>query len=444
MAVIADAVVIGGGMAGIAAAVSLTRSGAQVILLETKKFLGGRVYSIPDRCSGEWIDNGQHALMGCYHQTFSLLHELGTEDGVRFQPRIDVPYRGAKGLRDRLKGFPLPGPFHLLGGLLGMSSLSWRDKLSAIYFGAQMKRKRAVREGETVEQLYRRFGQSDVLRQRMWDSIALSALNEETAYADASLLQTVLRQAFFSAAADSRMALACVPLQKLHGEAASEYLRKRNGEVWLERRAERLELDDRGRIAAVFLSTGERIACGACLCATPAKAALKLIQKSNLNERVPIPNLGESPILSVYLWYDRSMSEDAFCCLQDCTFEWIFHRANFMNPGEHRSHCACLVVSAARRLQHRSRDELVKLAIEDIRRVYPGDGEQAPTHECVFWEPRATFSATPANIKKRLDAQTDIPNFFLAGDWTNTGLPATIEGAVVSGNRAANRIQANI
>lgn len=437
MVVTADVAVIGGGMAGIAAAVSLARSGARVTLLEARKFLGGRVYSIPDRRTGDWIDNGQHALMGCYHQTFALLRELGTESGIRFQPRIDVPYRGADGMRDRLRGFSLPGPLHLLGGLLSMRSLSWSDKLSALYFGMQMNRKNAVREGETVEQLCRRLGQSDVLKQRMWDSIALSALNEETGQADASLLQTVLRQAFFSSAADSRMALAAVPLQKLHGDAVNDYLRTRNGQVLIERRVERLEWEN-DRVTAAVLASGERLACGSCVCAVPAPAASKVMSQSGLGEIVPIPELGQSPILSVYLWYDRPVSEEAFCCLQDSGYEWIFHRTNFMNPGEHSSHCVCLLVSAARRFLKRSREELIALAVEDVQRAYPESGSTPPTHAVVFWEPRATFSPTPENVKNRLGAQTTLSNLFLAGDWTDTGLPATIEGAVASGYRIAD------
>lgn len=431
------AVVIGGGLAGLAAAVSLARHGVQVLLLESKKFLGGRVYSIRDRDTGDWIDNGQHALMGCYHQTFGLLRELETLEGVSFQPRIEVPYRGADGMRDVLRGYPLPGPFHLLGGLLSMRSLSWKDKLSALYFGARMKMNRFAREGETIFQLCNRLGQSPAICKRMWDPIALSALNEDVDRADAALFRTVLSQAFFSSAADSRMALAAVPLQKLHGERAVEYLEQRGGSVRLESRVERLETHGR-QIEAVILSSGERIACGACVAAVPAPVLAKLIRNSGLEERLPIPVLGQSPILSVYLWYDRPLSNEPFCCLQDCAYEWIFHRTNFMQPGEHRSYCVCLIVSAARRYQGLRRDDLIEMAIGDIRRVYPECGNPLPSHAAIFWEPRATFSATPENARKRLATQTDFENLFLAGDWTDTGFPATIEGAVVSGNRAAD------
>ncbi|MGC9328012.1 MAG: FAD-dependent oxidoreductase, partial [Candidatus Hinthialibacter sp.] len=163
-----DAVIIGGGFAGLAAAASLARRGAKVLLVEKKTFPGGRVYSIRDRRTGDWIDNGQHALMGCYHQTFDLLREWGTEDGVFLQPRIEILYRGADGLRDRLRGYPLPGPLHLLGGLLSMRSFTGRDKWAAMRFGLQMKRPNAVKPGETVEQLCDRLGQPAAVRRRMW------------------------------------------------------------------------------------------------------------------------------------------------------------------------------------------------------------------------------------------------------------------------------------
>ena len=235
------------------------------------------------------------------------------------------------------------------------------------------------------------------------------------------------------------MALAVVPLQKLHGESLIHFIEQRQGNVLFDRRVERLEWEG-NRVRAVVLTSGERIACGFCISAIPAPAGKKLIQNSGLDDRIAIPDLGESPILSVYLWFEKPLSDEPFCCLQDCTYEWIFHRNNFMNPGEHRLYCVCLLVSAARRLQNRSREELVKCAIDDIHRTYPEPIQQDPCHALVFWEPHATFSATPAHVQKRLGSRTGLENLFLAGDWTQTGLPATIEGAVVSGNRASQYI----
>ncbi|MFB3786661.1 MAG: hydroxysqualene dehydroxylase HpnE [bacterium] len=430
-------IVTGGGFAGIAAAVRLAESGRPVTLIEKKGFLGGRTYSIRDRRTGDWVDNGQHVLMGCYHQTFGLLQRLGTRNGVRLQDTLYVPYRGPAGFRDQLQCPPLPGPLHLLAGLFQMQSLGWHDNWAALRFGLAMKRKGAVRESETVAELCQRLRQTDTLRKRMWDPIALSALNEDLSQADARLFQTVLRRAFFSKADDSKLALPVVPLGELLGEKAIRFLEEHHGRVLLDRTVTRLNVEG-DKITLVFLSTGETVECEACISALPEPRLRGLLAASGLEERIPLPDLGSSPILSVFLWYDEPFTDELLCCLQNATFEWVFHRSNFMDPGGHQKFCVCLVASAARRFQSWSREDLARAAVEDMQNTYPETRGRMPSTSLVFWEPRATFSATVENARRRPGPDTPLANFFLAGDWTDTGFPATIEGAVVSGHRAAD------
>ncbi len=435
-----DTVIIGGGFAGISAALSLAEAGLQIALLEKKPFLGGRAYSIRDKKTGEWIDNGQHALMGCYHQTFDLLRRVGTENTVKLQNRLSIHYRSADGLRDVLHAPPLPGPFHLLGGLMKMNSLVWKDKWAAIRFGLALKNPKSIREGESVSEFCHRMGQTSVIQKRMWIPITLSALNEVPEKASARLFQTVMSQAFLSKAGDSCMGLSVAPLQELHGGRVSRYLQEKGGEVRLKQNVQRLEWKG-NRITAAILSSGERLECDSCITAIPARLLGKLIQASDLQETVPVPDLGASPILSVYLWFDRSFTEEQICCLQDTPFEWAFHRSNFMRPGEHNNFCVCLVASASHTLRGCRREELIQTAEETIKRTYPESKDCRLVSSCVFWEPKATFSATPENEKNRLPSETTFSNLFLAGDWTQTGLPATIEGAVQSGNRAAEYLK---
>jgi len=435
----ADVVVLGGGFAGLSAASHLAQRGARAVLVEKKPFLGGRVYSTRDR-RGDWIDNGQHALMGCYRETLKLLEWGGTTDGVQFQDDLHIPYRSAKGWRDALDCPHWPGPLHLLAGMLRMNSLTWRDKLAAMRFGLALRRKGGVREMETLSAYCERLGQTPVLRQRLWDSIALSALNESPEQADAELFKTVMQQAFLSSAKDSRMGLPVVPLQELHGERFVQFLQARNGGILLGDAARRLETDG-DRIAAVHMASGERIACGACISALPFRSLQALLDASGLSERIDVPDLGSSPIVNVYLWYEKAFTTEKFACMQDATFEWAFHRTNFMKPGRHSGFCVSLTASAGRRLQEFSRAQLIEAAEEDIRTTYPESENAPPSHASVFREPQATFSATPQNANRRPKPQTAIDNFILAGDWTATGLPATIEGAALSGVRAADGLK---
>ncbi|MGI6456267.1 MAG: hydroxysqualene dehydroxylase HpnE [bacterium] len=429
-------VIIGGGFAGIAAAVQLAQAGIRVTLLETKSFLGGRTYSIRDRKSGDVIDNGQHILMGCYHQTMELLRMLGTQDGIYFQDRLSVYYRDGEENYDELNCPALPGPLHLLGGLLRMKSLTLQDKWAAVRMGLALKNPASVQDSESVDAFCNRLRQTPAIREKMWDPIAISALNETTERADMKIFREVLAQAFFGSADDSRLGLPRVPLQELHGEAARRFIEERGGLVRLNERVERI-LCQGALVKGVILTTGERIPCESCISAASANHLKTILEHSALAEQIAVPDLGASPIVSVYLWFEEPLATEAVCCTPRCTFEWIFHRNHFVREGEHEKQCVCLVASAARRFQSWSREQIIEAAIADLHRLYPHSRRQKALSATVFWEPRATFSATPENVRKRLPSQTVLPNFFLAGDWTDTGLPATIEGAVQSGFMAA-------
>ncbi len=431
-----DVIVIGGGFAGISAAVRFAQQGAKVLLLEKKPFLGGRVYSIPERKTGDEIDNGQHVVMGCYHEMMDLLRLLGTDTNIAFQEKLSIDYRWANGTRDRLVCPGLPAPLHLLTGLMRMQSLSWSDKLIALRFGLTLRKKEANLPRESVQAFCGRLKQPKILCDTMWNAIAVSALNEKPDKADAGLFRTVMRQAFLAKADDSCMGLPTVPLQGLHGEHVASYLSAHNGEVRLRQRVESLGWESE-RITSVKLSSGEEIACGVCVMAVPTWAARPILEHSGLSERVNIPGVGTSPILSVFLWYDQEFSNETITCLQETTFEWIFHRNRFMQPNAHKHYCVCLVVSACRELQGYSRDRLIKLALEDVHQTYPESHSSNLLAATVFWETRATFSATVYNAQNRLSPKTALQNLFLAGDWTDTGLPATIEGAVISGKKCA-------
>ncbi|MDP8245001.1 MAG: hydroxysqualene dehydroxylase HpnE [Candidatus Hinthialibacter antarcticus] len=432
---VVSALIIGGGFAGLSAAVQLVDAGLRVTLLEKKSHLGGRVYSIPDRESGDWIDNGQHVLMGCYHETLELMRRIGTLESVRFQKTLSVSYRGMDAGADLLHCPVLPGPLHLLAGLKKMQSLSFSDKLAALRYGLSLKL-HGARKDETIHQMSSRLRQPSAIRQRLWDPIALSAMNEETASADAGVFARVLKDAFFGKARDSRLGLPIKPLSEMHGESAINYLLKHEGRVELNAKAKAFDWDQ-SRIKGVALANGEHIQCDLCINATPPSALQKMLLASGLETMISAPDLGTSPILSLYLWFDEEVADEDFCCLQQSTFEWAFHRKRFMNEGEHAKPCVCLVASAARRLDGLSREEIIRRGMDDLRRAYGTRVPEQPTQATVFWEKEATFSCTPENNKKRPAAKTALKNFFLAGDWTQTGLPATIEGAVRSGNNAA-------
>lgn len=434
-----DVAVLGAGFAGASAAVRLADAGLQVALLEARPHLGGRTYATTERTTGDRIDNGQHLLMGCYHETRALLKRMECGDTVRFSDRLTVRYRGADGFEDALDCPSLPGPLHLLAGMLSMKHLSYQDKWDGVRFGLALQGFASPGVGETVAHYTRRLKQSETIQRRLWNPIAVSALNEPVDRADASLLVTVLRRAFLGRAADSLLGFPVAPLDAMH-DRVPDVIQQAGGCVLTKMRAASLKYEG-NTITAVTTSTGERIACKTCVSAMPAPALRDLIQRSGMESRVRVPDLGASPILSTYLWFDEDIADEDCCCMEGLTYEWAFHRHRFMRPGSHSKPCVCVIVSAARHLQHKTRQELTETALHDLRAIYPGARTIEPIAASVFWEPRATFATTPENVAKRLPARTEMDNLFLAGDWTDTGLPGTIEGAVVSGKTAAALVQ---
>ncbi|MDX9753879.1 MAG: hydroxysqualene dehydroxylase HpnE [bacterium] len=430
-------IILGGGAAGLAAASRIAEAGHPVTLIERKPFLGGRIYSVQDRKTGETIDNGQHVLMGCYHETFTLLRRLGTMDGIKIQDRLQIHYKGGEGLDDELSCLPLPAPFHLLLAVLSMKSFNWADYRALLRFGLALRKENPAIKGETVATFCQRLQQPPALQNLMWFPIAVSALNETPETACAELFVTVLKQAFFAGSQESKIAFPRVPLQELHGTKAIEYIQNHNGRVILGETAVALEMEGK-RIAAVWLKSGERIPCEHCISAIPSKPLHDLAIQSGLEKALRIPALGSSPILSVYLWFDHPFTSDEITCLQGCHYEWALFRSNFVREGEHKHFCVCLLVSAARGYQSWKRHDLIQAAIADLHNTYPASRQTHVLSVTVFWEPQATFSPHPMVSCKRPGPLTAIPNLTLAGDWTDTGLPATIEGAVLSGHNCAN------
>lgn len=425
-------VVIGGGFAGIAAATRLAERGIPVLLADARPFPGGRAISVFHRDAG-WIDNGQHVLMGCYRETLELLRRLGTEGDILWQDTLTAVYRGPGGFIDRLRCPRLPGPLHLAAGLWRMKSFGLADLWASRRMQTAFK---SIQPGETVEGLCKRARQPDSLTRLMWYPIALSALNETPDRADARLFAEVIQQAFLGRAKASRLGLPAAGLQPLHGDTVARYLGERGGTVRLGASVRRL-IVEKDAAAGVEFAGSETVPCAGAISAVPAPALKKILERSGLSDRIPVPDLGSSPILSVYLWLDRQVADEAAACMTGTEFEWAFFRSRFM-PDAAETECVCLVKSAARNLLGHGRQYISDLARREMADLFPEARGARVLRSHVFWERHATFAATPENAARRPGRETAIPNLSLAGGWTATGLPDTIEGAVLSGHRCAD------
>ena len=249
-----DIAVIGGGVAGLAAATALAEAGQRVLVLEARGQLGGRATAFADRETGELVDNGQHVLFGCYRETFRLLRRIGAEGNVRIQPSLEVPYLDASGRRSVLRCPALPSPLHLVAGIFGWDALSWRDRLSVLRVaGPLMKARRSVasafRRNETVDAWLTRHGQRGRLREWLWEPLAVAALNQAPGEAAAGPFVKVLAEMFGPLRSDSSLVLPLKPLHEMYALPARRYVESKGGEVRVNALA-RLRIAA-GRVASV-------------------------------------------------------------------------------------------------------------------------------------------------------------------------------------------------
>ncbi len=446
-----DVIVIGAGVAGLRAAVQLASRGARVTVLESKAVLGGRATAFNDPQTGERVDNGQHVMLGCYHETFAFLRQIGTEDRVRVQPGLEVDFVDRAGERSRLSLPGFPPPMNFAAGLLDWTALGWRDRLAAMQLAgpiriaqAEQRAKRdgqtpariAASPGETVEEWLINNGQTLRLREMLWEPLALAALNQSVRVAAAPPFAAVLAQMLGRGPRDASLALPTSPLDEVYAAPARRFIEERGGDVRIGCTA-RVHLEH-GRLKHVD-TRGERLEAGAVVAAVPWYAFADLFSgDSGPVEaiRTAAAATKPSPIASVNVWLNRRVLRTPFLGLVGRTMQWVFDKEQMF--GTETSHIT-LVSSGADEVMTLQNEELIALALGELRDAVPEARAARVVRASVVKERRATYSLAPGQ-PKRPGTVTPVDRLVLAGDWIETGLPATIEGAAISGRLAAEAI----
>jgi hydroxysqualene dehydroxylase len=442
-----DVIVIGAGFAGLSAAVRLVQAGARVLVVEARGRLGGRATAFPDRDTGELVDNGQHVLLGCYTETLQFLRDIGAADNVRMEPQLAVTMIDRAGRQSRLSCPSLPPPFHLIAGIFDWEALSWRDRLSIAGMVTPLKNARrelhgssvkAASPGETVENWLVRNGQSPRLRELLWDPLALAALNQPPAEAAAPPFARVLAEMFGADARAAAIVLPVKPLHLMYAEPARDYIERHGGEVRLGATA-RVVTDDTGA-ATIGVDVGsDRLEVDRVVSAVPWSAFADLFDGEPPALRATIEQarrMTSSPIVTVNLWLDRAVLDQPFIGLPGRTMQWVFDKR--LVVGDSANHLS-LVSSGAAAVVAKSNEELIRIALDEIVEALPPARSARLVRATVVREPKATFSLAPGE-PQRPATETAVRGLVLAGDWIDTGLPATIESAVRSGHRAAEAI----
>lgn len=438
-----DVVVVGAGFAGLSAAAALADRGRRVHVVDARPQLGGRATAFRDRVTGELVDNGQHVLFGCYHETFAFLRRIGAEALVPLQRAMTVPSVDRSGRRSVLRCPPLPSPLHLLAGVLRWDPLPWQERLAVLRLAPTLlAARRALRAGrpmpvaadETVGSWLRSHGQGPALQEWLWEPLAVAALNQSVEEAAAAPFLRVLAGLFGPDARDAALALPAAPLHLAYAEPARAFVERHGGVV-----------RDRALARVVAGPSGEwRVDAGGEHLATPRLiAAVPWFALGNLFGNSVPPALAAivanasrmeaRAIVTVNLWYDGPVMQDPFVGVPGRAIHWVFDKR--LVVGGTSSHLS-LVVSGADRLAAEPDAAIVGIAVRELAGALPETTRRALIRSTVVRERRATFSLAPGQ-PPRPGTRTPLPGLYLAGDWTDTGLPGTIESAVVSGHRAA-------
>jgi len=418
-------VVLGGGLAGLSSAVFLSENNIPVSLIESAPRLGGRVFSFYDPLFDAVIDNGQHIMMGCYSSTLQYLKTINALENFYFQKQLEVLfYRSGKlyPLRSDRKLYP----FNLLSGLTSFNLLSPKERFSLIKFFALLP----ISSGRDAENLNAeewliRNNQGDNVRKCFWNIFIIGALNTIPSKASASVLRDILFRVFLSGSNSSSIILPIKPLTESFCTPAAVYLKEKGSEVTCSERVLRLEFDYRkNKINRIITSKRTISGFSHVISGIPLFALKKLIP-GLLPDFDPV----YSPILNIHFKTRMELFPGRFIALVDSPLHWIF---------KHPDHYTIVISSADDHLFKTTDEITLMIKRELVSQFHIKETDVSAVK--IIKERKATFVPSADILRKRPGNKTEYKNLLIAGDWTNTGLPATIEGAIESGKQALSGV----
>jgi squalene-associated FAD-dependent desaturase len=429
-------VVIGGGLAGISAALTLADAGAEVTLLERRQRLGGLTWSFWR--NGLSFDNGQHVFLRCCSAYLEFLERIEATDAVYLQPRLDIPVLSAKGTRSSIARSSLRAPLHLAPALARYRHLGIGERMRLAWPALALSRldpSDPSLDSVTFGSWLSRHGQSDRAIERLWNLIALPTINVPAAEASLALAVKVFRTGLLDQADAGDVGWATVPLSELHGDRSARALDKAGVDVVLGARVQEVSARCDGGFDVVT-DVRDQVA-DAVVVATPPEVAQRLVPDGVLPADVGL-GLGQSPIVNVHLVLDRRVTDLSLAAVVDSPIQFIFDRT--ASSGLRTGQCLSISLSAADDYIAQSSAQLVGMFFAALQTLLPIARTARLVDGVVTRERAATFRGTPGTAALRPASRTSVPGLFLAGAWCDTGWPATMEGAVQSGNSAARAI----
>lgn len=419
-------IVIGGGLAGLSTAVYLSKQNISVNLLESSPKLGGRAYSFLAKDGKTLIDNGQHIMMGCYSETLNFMRLIGAADNLKYQSHLEISFLKEGFKKIKLKAARLPYPFNLLIGLLNYKAVSLNDRIKILKFFLKIK---TYSEKElsrmTIEEWLNKEKQGNNISKALWEIITVGALNTSVRKASAKIFADVIKEIFFKGDFSSTIIIPKYGLSETFCEPAARFLQNNNSEISLSHLVTGLKIEDR-EVVEVQTDQTNFSDFSFVVSTIPFYALEKIISPDYLNKK---PEFRYTSILSVHLWLSDNKLQGDFYGLLGSPLHWIF------NKGTHIT----IVISDADYLMKKSKEEIFDIIKSELNKYTDIETDEIIDFQLIK-EKRATFIPSENILDCRPSVVTGLDNFFVAGDWVDTGLPSTIESAVKSGRMVSEAL----
>jgi zeta-carotene desaturase len=442
-------VVAGAGVAGLNAADALAKCGAKVTLLERRPYVGGRAYSYLHPALNEVVDS-QHVVVGCCTNLIEFCNAAGLADNIRWYERQTFlePATALSPVRSStIEPGWLPAPMQYAGSFLQASMLTLEDKISVARGLQEFIAGFPETDEESAASWYRRTRQSAGAIRHFWEPILLATLNDSAQNCSLKYAGKVFHELFLKSAAGGRLGIPTVPLGDFYA-AGAEMVRTNGGVVELRAGVEQIVQQKDGRWR-VRCAKSEHLADDVIL-ALPYEQTQRLISGMTVlgaqGEAVrndltaQMSHFEHSPFISILLWYDRQITDLDHAWLLDSTIQWFFHKSRIRRYPEQNGSYVELVIAGSKTELPMSRAEILEPALAELKRFFPEAGRARLVKSGILKEARATFSVTSGLDQFRPDQQTGLPGLYLAGDWTKTDWPSTMEGAARSGRLAAGAV----
>ena len=438
-----EIVIVGGGLAGMAAAVALASSGQRITLLESRPRLGGRASSFVDHTTGTTIDNCQHVNLGCCTNFQHFCRVTQIADGLQTE-RV-ITFVGPNNRLHQLAASPLPAPLHLLSSFARLSYLTWYDKWRLAWGLKALAHRRCAGSNELMSVWLERHRQTPAAIARVWHVVLVSALSESLDRITVHDARKVFVDAFMANRHGWEMQIPTQPLDTLYTQRVGAWLQAHGVEVRLSAGVARLQVES-SRAVGVDLRDGMHLRADEVILAVPS-FGLKTLLPEPVADDPSIAALGQlqwAPISSVHLWFDRKIMPIPHATFVERLSQWIFYRGSVPQNDGATAEYYQVVISASRELEGRDQSDIIRDVVAELAAVWPAAGTAQLLNARVVTEHKACLSMLPGNVALRPVQQSLLQNVSFAGDWTATGWPSTMEGAVRSGYLAAETVASRL